>query len=609
MPNTQQGEFSFYDQNRLCLAFVNASNECNPIPPCIISNVSAVTECITPSKISAAIKFDYEEIENDMVIITDVFGENYGPFAANSQPILVETNLSNPYENNIQYTVRSTQDTSCYATSTMNTISCYSCDLEIQNISAECIPGSDNYSLALTVRSIGDSPLENFKLVHAETGRFIGLFNNYAPTQSRIIQVHLSTDLQGNFIVSDDRDKCMKTVEARIDCSAPQCFISNVDFEIECINKNNFTANVEFDFEEMEDEIVNIKDVHGNDYGEFNSNEQPMIIDISLEENDSREFGFIVSSQLDEDCLAESDLQTLDCFDCDIRVGAPSVECPADSHLYKLSIEVQSFGASIPESFKLTHTSSGQFIGAFNNHAPDKPRLISTFLNTNMIGEFTISDPEEICQTTFFVQDECSGPICYISNVSFDTDCIDRNNFIANLTFEYQDMGSNKVFVRDVNGNEYGLFDATQQPLTVDVTLQDGDSRAFGFLVESELNQECISESPLQTIPCIDCKLEAKILHYECDEAEENYHLALEISNNGDTDGVKYLVTHTATGNFVGMYSHIGNMPIRLIDFYKPIEEQGEFTIAIDGTNCTTSINVEVDCAKHDCKMEELKIS
>lgn len=610
LPNSQQGEFSIYDPNRLCLAFVDAINECNPSPPCMISNVSLRTECLQASTISATIEFDYEGVPNDMVTITDTYGQNYGPFLASNQPILIETELPELYENDVQYTVRSTQDTSCHATSTMNTISCYSCDIEVTNVSAECIPGSDNYRLALNVRSIGDSPLENFKLTHAETGQFIGSFNNYSPTQSRIIQVHLSTELQGNFIVSDDKDKCMKTVEAEIDCSAPQCYISNVDFEIECINKNNFTADVAFDFEEMESEMVNIKDVLGNDYGEFNSNEQPIIIDVSLQESDSRDFGFIVTSLMDEKCIAESDLQTIECFDCDMQVGEPSLVCTPGSDLYRLSIEVQSFGSFIPESFSLRHTSTGQFIGMFTNYAPDRPRLISTFLATSMFGEFTISDSDDMCQVTFFVQDECSGPMCYISDVSFDTDCIDRNNFVANLTFEHQDMENNNVTVTDVHGNEYGVFDANQQPISLDVVLKETDSREFGFIVQSEVNVECLSESPIQTVQCIDCKLDAKILHYECDEAEENYHLALEIINNGDTDGVKYVVTHAASGNFVGTYSHFGATPSRMIDFYKPIDMQGEFLISIEGTNCATGVNVQVDCeAKHECHMEGLKVT
>ena len=609
LPSNQQGSFTISDPNRLCHAIISASNECNPAPSCTISNLGFDTECLGPDDVKVMLNFDYEAIPGNSVVVSDNHGNSYGSFQANQQPIEFELTLADAITNEMSFTVASAQQPECAATTEQKTVSCYSCEIEATLVSADCIPNSDNYKLTLEVKSMGPSTIEHFALTHTATGQFIGMFSNYAPSRPRLIAVTLSTDFQGEFTVSDANYLCEQMVQVEVDCSTPLCYLDNITYETECVDANNFTAHIQFDFEAEVTDLVSVTDILGNDYGLYDATEQPISVAVTLQDTDSRDFGFILTCSQDENCSGETALQTITCESCDMEASVVSTACIPQEDSYTLTLNVSNNGSTSTENFKLTHTETGQFIGTFNNYNANNSRTIAVNLSTDIQGNFTVSDESGTCETIVNAQVDCSSALCYISNVSFDTECIDANNFTALVSFDYETEITDLVSITDSNGKDYGLFDATQQPLSVDVVLQDSDSRDVGLIVTCSQDADCLSESPLQTIDCIDCKLLAEELHHECEANGESYHVAIKLTNNGETENAKYSVTHTATGQFIGMYSHFGTSNERYIDFYNPIDMQGDFTIAINETNCSTNLNIAVECTPEvPCEVASIEV-
>ncbi len=610
LPTSQQGNFTVYDQNRLCHAVTRATNDCAPTTPCSISNVDFETECLDTDNVRVSLEFDFDGLLGDKVSIKDNNGKNYGQFNADQQPLEFDVALLDAVSNELSFTVKSPPQPDCEATSELKTVSCYDCEIAASLVSAECSLGTDNYLLTLEVQSTGASVVGDFKVTHTATGQFIGLFNNYVPNRSRLISMTLSRDLQGDFTVSDANDLCAQAVNAEVDCSIPLCYISDISFETECVDANSFTAEIEFEYEAEVTDMVSVKDVLGNDYGLFDASQQPLSVDVILQDTDSPEFGFILSDGQEADCTSESALQTIECTHCDIQATTISTECIRGNEQYRLTLEIRNNGSSSIEDYTLTHTATGQYIGTFNNYNPDSPRIITAVLSNNLQGSFTIVDSNGQCETTADVQVNCDGPFCTFSNIVFETDCVDANNFSASIEFDYEAEVTEMVSVMDIHGNDYGIFDVGQQPLNVDVVLKDTDSREFGFILTSIQDADCTEVSELQTIECTNCELDARIMHTECENNGETYHMALRVTNLGETNGAKYFVTHIATGQFIGSYSHFGSTNVRHIDFYNTIDLQGEFEIAIVGTNCFTTINLEIDCTPPDsCVLESVNIA
>ena len=412
LPFNRKGEFTIFDATGLCHAVITASNDCAPIIPCSISNIDFQTECLDTDNVLALIEFDYEGLPEDKVVIIDQHGQNYGQFQADQQPLGVEVPLAHQVSNVLSFTLRNPQDMTCSTTSEQKTVSCYSCDLDATFTSAVCTPGADTYRLTLEVQSVGASVIDDFIITHNATGRFIGMFNNYAPQRSRTVAMTLSTDLQGDFTISDSNLTCEQTINVQVDCSVPLCYISNIEFETECIDANNYRASIGFDYEAEIIEMVSVRDVHGNDYGNFDAAQQPLNVEVSLQDTDSREFGFILTSIQDLACIGESDLQTIECFDCALEATTISADCIPGDLQYQLTLEVNNTGSSSMEDYTLTHTATGQFIGLFNNYNPNTPRTISVTLPTDLQGIFTISDASGVCETTTTAQVDCSIPFC-----------------------------------------------------------------------------------------------------------------------------------------------------------------------------------------------------
>ncbi len=582
---------------------------CSNAQDCI-SNFSLETQCIDAFNFSASLTFTHTLEDGDMITITDRNGVNYGYFNPNEQPIVLDILLPNSLMNEVSFTLKSINAPNCFASSPSSLVFCNECNLSARILSTDCMEDDDSYILELELINNGAMSVTTYYVKHKETGIQYGPFVSAKPGVLQTVEIELPYNQQGEFSVYDPNRLCLSIVSASNECNPlPSCMISNVTAVTACLAPRKISTVIEFDYNDTMDEMVTIMDSYGQKHGPFRASSQPIQIDTQLPDSFDNDIQFTVSSTQNNSCFATSSMQTTSCYSCDIEVQSVDSECIPGSDNYRLILGVQSVGDSPLENFKLTHTESGRFIGMFKNYAPTHPRIIQVNLPAELQGSFTISDDRDICMQTIEAGVDCSEPQCFISNVDFETECVDANSFKANVSFDFENMDSDFVYIKDVHGKNYGTFDATQQPIQLDVVLEETDNKVFGLFVYPELNEACLSESPLQTIQCLDCKLEAKILYYECDEANENYNIALEITNNGVTEGVKYLVTHTATGRFVGIYTHFGSSSIRLIEFYTTIKTQGEFTVTILETNCSTSINALVDCPdKNDCYIEDLSV-
>jgi len=597
LPTSVQGNFTVSSPDGQCATTFNSQTDCSITNECSISNVSFTTQCIDAFNFNVSIEFDYDSEHVNMVYVSDLHGNDYGMFNPNQQPITVEVPLSNSTMNDFEFTITDTQNVTCSAKSETQIVHCNSCELEVDNLTHECID-EDNYVLKLDVQNNGYTAIDRCEIMHAATGQFIGSFAFYTSSQNRVIEVELPIDLQGEFMLYDPNGSCYTSTIVELECTSEQMkcdFISNVSFETICIDAFNFRASIDFDYEADNISMVSISDSNGNEYGTFEANDQPISIDVLLLNSIMNEFRFIITDTQDVTCFAQSETQLIFCNDCEIEVNNISGEC-INENRYVLNLEVNNQGFTPIDRLELMHVPTGQFIGMFALPPSSQTRVIEVELPIDLQGEFMLYDPNGSCSATAVVVLDCTHePECSIANVTFETQCLNAYNFTASIEFDYQAEAASMVSVSDLSGNVYGEYDASEQPLLVLVPKSSSTTDEFVFIVSDTQNSACSAQSETKVVLCDECQLEVNNLSDECLE-EDMYILKLGVKNNGNTKIDRCELIHLATGQFIGMFALPTTSQAREIEVQLPTDLQGEFVIYDPSSGCSATTTVILDC-------------
>jgi len=606
LPSFMQGNFIISTPDGQCATTFNSQVDCSPTSECSISNVNVETLCLDAFNFSASIEFDYDPELTNMVYVSDINGNEYGMFNANQQPISVEVLLSNSVMNEFSFVITDTEDATCTSQSGSQIVFCIDCDLEVNNLTNECLE-EDKYVLKLGVVNNGNVLIDRCELIHVPTGQFIGMFALPSSSQAREIEITLPTDLQGEFMLYDQNGTCSGTTIVELDCnSEPLCgLMSNVSVETVCIDAFNFSASIEFDYEEENISMVSLSDLNGNMYGEFEASEQPVLIEVPTSNSTTDEFVFIISDTQNSACSAQSETTVLLCNECQLEVNNLSDEC-VEEDKYVLKLEVKNNGNATIDRCELKHLATGQFIGMFALPTTSQAREIEVQLPTYLQGEFMLYDPISGCSASTTVVLDCTPePVCSISNVSFETQCSGALNFNASIEFDYAPEDIGMVSISDLNGNEYGEFAASQQPISLEVSLSNSTINETTFIITEAQNATCSAQSNSQIIMCNECQLEVENLMTDCIAETEKYLMILRVQNIGTTPITKFVLSHNTSGQIIDTYNMPAISQTQIIQVELPNEMQGAFTLSDPNGICSETISIQMDCSTTtECEIE-----
>jgi hypothetical protein len=137
--------------------------------------------------------------------------------------------------------------------------------------------------------------------------------------------------------------------------NAQDC-ISNFSIESECTDAFNFTASIGFAHTLDAGDMLAVLDRNGVNYGYFDPNDQPIILDILLPNSLMNEVGFTLISMNDPNCIVQSPTTFVLCNNCNLSANIQSTECIEGTDSYFLSVALINNGAMPISEYYVEHT-------------------------------------------------------------------------------------------------------------------------------------------------------------------------------------------------------------------------------------------------------------
>ena len=368
--------------------------------------------------------------------------------------------------------------------------------------------------------------------------------------------------------------------------------VSNISLTTECVDTHNFTAFINFDHTLESSDLVSIVDLNGNEYGFFDPNQQPLVIEILLPNALMYEVGFTLSSMRDPNCSAETPTALVFCNDSQIEAKVLFTDCIEGSNNYLLSFEVVKNGLTPVSNYFIEHVVSGERYGPFENTGNNQGTTIIVELPQHEIGNFLVFDELKLDQKTISVNPDCTSmPDCVISNISYETECIDDLNIKALIEFDYEGVSGDWVTIKDSKGKDYGQYKTDQQPIEVDVVFENVVENQLMFTILSTQDTTCFASSESKTVSCYNCEIEAETISAVCLPGNDNYRLTIEVKSIGASKIENFKIVHDATNQFIGLFNNYNLNESRYIGMTLPIQIQGDFTISDANDLCAVGVN------------------
>ena len=614
--NNLQGQFQVFDANGICTAFFDTQVDCNPNTDCSITNLLFDLNCLDSISFEAFIQFESSNVNGNTVEIIDIFGQSYGLFDVNQQPISII--IDSPQEMNIfGVSIINPMDSNCVAESNILEIPCDTCQLESFPEFTECIPGSTNYLLGLNISNNGSTPVLEYSLVHDASGEIFGPFTNTNSSSLTFLEIEIPINLQGSFTVINEATNCTASVIVEVDCDfEPNCSISNIDLEYECLDENNFQVFITFNHQGIEGDTVVVRDVNGNTIGFYDVNQQPIIVDINSTISNINSFGVFIENPLNPECSAGSSLIEVDCITtepCEVTfIEILDTECHSDG-TYTLSVN---YNINIQSAREITVNVNGINYDVIPN--PNFVFMIEGITPRSNSEEdiITICSQEfpDCCLVNEYQQPNCMvDEECIIDDIEYEPICLDTVGFfMVNLFFTHENA-SDEVVITEFNGTVVGQFDINEQPISVGpFSTDDLDDNGIGLIICDAQIQGCCAEVFVDNIPCNitneTCEVEfIEVISTDCN-ADGTYNLNATYSiANGDNDFIDVIVN----GGAVQSLSNSGSV---LVTDITPRSNSDFDIIEIclnDNPNCCEVIEyLQPNCntAPQECEIEIVSV-
>ncbi|MCB9284201.1 MAG: T9SS type A sorting domain-containing protein [Lewinellaceae bacterium] len=404
------------------------------------------------------------------------------------------------------------------------------------------------------------------------------------------------------FVVTDlVHPDCSDFVDlGTIDCTPEPCNIYDLTVETTPCENGQFYAILNFQYQNVGNQGFKVQG-NGVLYGTFEYADLPVTIG-PLAGDGTTVYEFSVRDVAHPDCHDVTFTGPVDCgagpceiYDLVVETG----ECNGDG-AYSLFINFQ---VDNPGNDHFEVFYNGQNIGYFL--LADLPVTIENFSDN---GEqvvhltFCINDMPDCCKVAEFPS-PCPGSPCNIYDLTAETTPCENGQFYVILNFQYENVGGEGFKVVG-NGNNYGVFEYGNLPITLGPFLGDGTT-VYEFGVSDVLHPDCHDAIAIDPVDCGGSPCEIYDLVVEPGECNGDGAYNLFINFQVDNPGNDFFEVYYGTEN-LGFFA-LADLPITIENFSDNGEEVVHIKVCInDMPNCCKVAEFLSPCPSAGCNIYDL---
>ncbi len=577
---------------------------CEPITPCVITNLDAVAVCsIDSPTFDIVLSYEYEGSSNQVEVFIN--GDSYGIWAAQFPSIDLGpfSNINSPDFNievrDVNTSILCSDSTFLAAPMCEEFVPC-TLDF-IQSDSVVC--NSDgSYNVNIFYGNGGSSP-NNLVEVFVNN-ELLDVFADNGVIELSNITARPNSEFDIITICLVDNAECCLSYEYFVpECGPQECSIRDLFFNKQCEGDSLYYLWVDF-IAENTSGIINVSN-NGMSLGTFNVADKPYMVGPFANSNDHN---IKVIDVQDESCFAEVEFFEEGCGSstelCAIQyIELDSLVCNGDGTFNMTAYYgLENAGNSFIDVFL-----NGNLFESFNignqvtlNNVPLSP--------TNDVKTITIcvNDNPDCCKTVEYSQPSCETSDCSIRDLTYDYEC--ENDSMYYIVIDYiAENTSGTVQISDL-GIPMGTFDIANKPHLIGPYFTEN---GHYIQVRDVQDETCVGDIEFGGESCLPDTVLCEIAYIEIDS----------LVCNGDNtfDMIAYFGVQNADNAFIDVYLNgelydadqlasqviLSNIPISLTTDIKTI------TICVqDNPNCCKTVDYQQpDCEDPvDCSIDDLEV-
>lgn len=465
---------------------------------------------------------------------------------------------------------------------------CSISDLIITN--SDC-DENDNFSIELNFE-YSDPGANGFQV--------LGNGNNYGTFQYEDLPIVIeglmgNCDVELEFIVRDVIDPtCAAFLNYGTVCCDEECTISVINFETsECNDNLAYTISLNLEYQFVGDDGFSVA-INGQDYGNFNYSELPLVLEDVISEEDGLNEVTICDLGDEECCASYSYLNP--CFCGMSNVTSEIIDCDiTDSSFYSI---INFDHVATNDSFQMGYSNGGSniFLGTFAY--ADLPVTVGPVLLSESDQEILIVDTEDFfCFSTAYlgIVDDCTIE-CQLFNVFAEAIMCEEGEYFMEVEFEGKDLEGSSFEIL-IDGISYGIYEYGESTYSVGPIPSNCDVAPTVVIqdLESELCSDFYNFSePICCPP--DCNFTSMEVSVEC--GVETMTLNGTFENDGSMLSAFYFVQFLGTSYGPFLYGDF------TFSIEVPVLANGTYEITINDSNdpdCFLTTTFMVQCEEEPC--------
>ena len=299
-----------------------------------------------------------------------------------------------------------------------------------------------------------------------------------------------------------------------------ECNIDDIKIGAECLDDGTYNLKVFYDYSNTLNGMVTIRG-NGNNYGEFDVNEQPVTLGPFTSDQTINEI-VVIGNEVD-DCFSFIEFEPIDCgitSACEIEIVEVELYCDGTDYyidlLYNANDLFSELHFFVNEQLLLESSQEGDEI--FVSLGPLSEAVDGTY--ELYIYDAELEDCEEI---RILPAIPCEPVPCEIGEIFTEQECLDDGSYVVYLSFE--SAGLDLVNVRG-NGMNYGDFEV---PGVIELGPFGPNEVVNEFVVLNAINPDlCAQDVGFEAEPCNvgDCGVFDLVAEpYDCDPSTGAYSL------------------------------------------------------------------------------------
>jgi len=492
----------------------------------------------------------------------------------------------------------STSGDKVYTTSLTFNAPVAACEITNLTAMAQACDASGNFDVALDLDVTSAGANNTFTV--SGNGTNYGTFNyNDLPITLQDLAGDNTTNYQFEVTDTNDSNCSANTTLGMIDC--PDCVISNFTATAQtCDTDGTFDVVIDLDITALGVSNTFALSGNGTNYGTFNYNDLPITLSDLMGDN-STNYTFVAEDSDLSNCTSSTNLGVVDCPVCSIsNFTATPQACGTDGMFdVVLDFDVANPGAS--GLFSITGNGNTYGLTSYAN----LPITIENLVGDNSTDyEFIVTDNNLAdCNASANVG-AINCPVCSISDLSVEeTFCDLDGTFDVVIDFSILNPG-NSGFTLAGNGTNYGTFQYSDLPLTIENLVGD-NSTAYEFVVTDVELQDCSASMDLGLINCPVCSIsDLSVTQGDC-QTDGTFDVVIDFNvANTISDFFNIAGNGTNYGDF-----EYSDLPITIENLAGDNATAYEFVVTdTDDSNCSAAMTLGVvDCPI--CNISDLSVT